>query len=165
MQFNVANFTPYTFILDFDFYNAIDRVIAYIRSGDIEAMQQCMDVWEMKGDELQHQYHHATHGRSEAAIHVAARQNKHEVLALLLQRNVNINVMSSVGESPLYIALWADHLESVRLLLEHGADIQHVLGENWLSHPRRFQFEGDESSTMEKLLTDRAALLGIRLLH
>ena len=164
MQFNVANFTPYTFILDFDFYNAINRVISYIRSGDTEAMQQCMDVWKMKGDELQHQYHHARDGRSEAAIHVAARQNKHDVLALLLQRNANINVMSSVGESTLYIALWADNLEAVRLLLEHGADVQHVLGENWLSHPGRLQFEADESEQMEKLLTDRAALLGIRLL-
>ncbi len=57
---------PYSFILDFDFYNAIDHVIAYIRRSDIEAMQQCMDVWEMKGAELQHQCYHATHGRSEA---------------------------------------------------------------------------------------------------
>jgi hypothetical protein len=164
MQFNVANFTPYTFIMDFDYYDAIDRVIAYIRSGDIEAMQQCMDVWKMKGDELQHQYHHARDGRSEAAIHVAARQNKHDVLALLLQRNANINVMSSVNESPLYIALWADHLEAVSLLLDRGADIRHVLGENWLFHPNRLQCEADESEQMERLLKDRAALLGIRLL-
>ncbi len=69
--------------------------------------------------------------------------------------------MSSVNESPLHIALWADHLEAVRLLLECGADIQHVLGENWLFHPNRLQCEADESEQMERLLTDRAALLNL----
>ena len=156
---------PLTSTLDFQYYETIDRVIEYIRSGDIAAMKKCMDVWEMKGDELQHPYHHSSRGRSEAAIHVAARHNKHEVLALLLHRNANINVMTSLGESPLYIALWADHIEAVRLLLARGADIQHVLGEKWLFHPQRLQFEGDESRTMARLLTDRAALLGIGLLY
>lgn len=57
------------------------------------------------------------------AIHFLARQNRIDLLPIFLaQPNVNINLLTTEGETALMIAAWDGHDEFVRILLAHGAD-------------------------------------------
>jgi hypothetical protein len=57
------------------------------------------------------------------AIHFLARQNRTDLLAIFLEQyGVNINSLTTKGESALMIAAWDGHADVVRMLLAHGAD-------------------------------------------
>ncbi len=57
------------------------------------------------------------------AIHFLAKQNRTDLLDILLaQRDVNIDLLTSKGESALMIAAWDGHDDVVRMLIAHGAD-------------------------------------------
>ena len=140
-----------------DYYDAQISVFKCIASDDKVAMLQLLNLWEMKGDE--------PHPWSrQSAMHVAARHANCEVLEVLLQRKANIDVLTCWGESPLRIAVWEDRPHVVRMLLDHGADIENLL-DTWLfNRVRRGEsmYPKEHSSEIGGLIIDHAALIGIK---
>src|ERR671917_389906 len=51
-----------------------------------------------------------------------AREGRTSELAEVIERGVPVNLTSSAGDSLLILAAYHDHSETVRMLLEHGAD-------------------------------------------
>lgn len=49
-----------------------------------------------------------------------------EAVELLLRRGANPNVFDTFNDSPLQLAILGNHTEAVRLLVEHGADVNYV---------------------------------------
>jgi hypothetical protein len=141
-----------------DYYDAQISVFKCIESDDKEKMLQLLNLWEMKGDE--------PHPWSrQSAMHMAARHANCEVLEVLLQRKANVDIMTCWGESPLRIAVWEDHPHVVRMLLEHGADIENLL-DTWLFNRDRRRrcgmYPQEHSSEIGGLILDHAASIGIR---
>lgn len=60
--------------------------------------------------------------RTAAAIIVAAEGGWEDVLDTLIQHGAEVNTTDSLGNTPLYYATQAGHLEAVRILLKKGAD-------------------------------------------
>ncbi len=60
----------------------------------------------------------------ETAIHVAAEHGHNAVLMVLFEYGADPNTMNYAGDTPLHLAAWAKHPETVRLLLSHGANIR-----------------------------------------
>ena len=62
------------------------------------------------------------------ALHQAASGGKVEVLAYLLKRtgNAHVNCRANSGYTPLHLAASSGHKDCVRLLIEHGANINTV---------------------------------------
>ncbi|OCK78275.1 ankyrin repeat protein, partial [Lepidopterella palustris CBS 459.81] len=60
------------------------------------------------------------------AIHVAASNGKDDVLRVLLDAGMDINARTSNGNSPLDSAINGGHLSTVMLLVESGANINHL---------------------------------------
>ncbi len=61
-----------------------------------------------------------SHGRT--ALHIAAAENMPEVISILLDRGLNIDAADHSGETPLHRAANLGNTDSVRRLLERGAD-------------------------------------------
>lgn len=55
-------------------------------------------------------------------MHIASLAGQKEVIKLLLQYNANVNVQSSNGFTPLYMAAQENHDACVRYLLAKGAN-------------------------------------------
>jgi ankyrin repeat protein len=55
-----------------------------------------------------------------------AREGRTEELADAVERGVPVNLTGGTGDSLLILAAYHDHPETVRMLLEHGADPQRV---------------------------------------
>jgi ankyrin repeat protein len=63
----------------------------------------------------------------ETALHLAARKNAAGVIQALCQEGkATIDIEESAGKTPLYIAVQSQHFESVKMLLECGADPQKI---------------------------------------
>ena len=62
------------------------------------------------------------------ALHQAASSGKVEDLDYLLKRtgNAHVNSRANSGYTPLHLAASSGHKDCVRLLIEHGADINTV---------------------------------------
>jgi len=60
------------------------------------------------------------------AIHFAAWDNKREILELLLQNGANPNVIGGDGLSALYLACVNGNYDSVKCLVDHGAELNHL---------------------------------------
>lgn len=56
-------------------------------------------------------------------LHWAASGGFSEMVALLLKHGANPNSVNSIGRPALQDACWSEDLASVRVLLDHGADV------------------------------------------
>jgi ankyrin repeat protein len=87
------------------------------------------------------------------ALMIAYSKGKKDVVALLLQRHVDVNLGMRWNRTPLLAAVQAEHIEIARVLLEHGADWRPAeeaggtVGDTALSLAQR-----TEQSEMVKLL-------------
>lgn len=68
-------------------------------------------------------------GYFEPLLHDAASQNNHQVIARLLKRGWDVHDLDADEETPLHRAAQFGGIESVRLLLEHGAKLEAKSGE------------------------------------
>lgn len=57
------------------------------------------------------------------ALHFAALQGHNNLIDLLVKNGVNINATDAVGRTPLYLAVIKQFPDTVRVLLEHGANV------------------------------------------
>ncbi|CAN0414046.1 unnamed protein product, partial [Ectocarpus fasciculatus] len=55
-------------------------------------------------------------------IHLAAQHGLDEVVLALVQKGVGLDCLNDDGETPLYVALWWDHVATMKVLLAEGAD-------------------------------------------
>jgi len=56
------------------------------------------------------------------ALHWAAGAGKTNVMQVLIQYGANLNLQNIIGDTPLHRATWRDQPDSVKLLLDSGAD-------------------------------------------
>lgn len=57
-------------------------------------------------------------------LHYAAALPTPEIAALLIERGANVNAEDSFGTTPLLAAVFGGHLETLRLLIAHGANVR-----------------------------------------
>jgi ankyrin repeat protein len=62
-------------------------------------------------------------GNDATLLHFAAEQGAVDSARLLLERNLRIDGVDNIGQTPLHIAAMIGKAEMVRFLLEHGADM------------------------------------------
>ncbi|CAN0128902.1 unnamed protein product, partial [Ectocarpus fasciculatus] len=55
-------------------------------------------------------------------IHLAAQHGLDEVVLALVQKGVDLNRVNTRGQTPLDVALWWDHVATMKVLLSDGAD-------------------------------------------
>lgn len=55
--------------------------------------------------------------------YVACEQNHTAIAKLLIERKADVNLVGGAGRRALNIAAWNGNLEVIRLLIEHGAEI------------------------------------------
>lgn len=60
-----------------------------------------------------------------SVLHVAIHSERVDLVALLLERECDVNAMALDGSTPLYTACVRGRLDIVKLLVGHGADIHH----------------------------------------
>lgn len=66
----------------------------------------------------------STTGNTPLNFAISAESNRIEVMSLLLSAGASVNVVVGFsGDTPLYSAIHAGHLDAVELLIKHGADI------------------------------------------
>jgi ankyrin repeat protein len=102
-------------------------------------------------------------------LHVAAQNGFNEVIELLLAKSTNANLRNSAGQTPLMLAAWARHPQTVTLLIKHGARpgaVDHhgwtALHTPWDAKPA----DADYTSVMEILIVNQApvnAVAGVPL--
>jgi ankyrin repeat protein len=58
-------------------------------------------------------------------LHFVAQENRHAVAQLLLEApGVNVNALDNQGNNPLFRAVFSEAIETMRLLLRAGADLE-----------------------------------------
>lgn len=58
----------------------------------------------------------------ESLLHIAAQENKVDILTMLLDAGADPNVVNNVGQTPLFDAVNGNHLAAVKVLLKRGAN-------------------------------------------
>jgi len=97
-------------------YPLFSYAYEHARNGDLETMQKILDAHP--------EFITNTAGSYQATLlHNAAYRGQREIVADLLNRNPNLNALTSAGHTPLYDAVAGGNKEVVQMLLEHGADM------------------------------------------
>ncbi|MSR18398.1 MAG: DUF1573 domain-containing protein [Phycisphaerales bacterium] len=96
---------------------AASPIVAASRIGDVSRVQQ-----EIGGGANVNEADPAS-GRS--ALHWAAKENKVEVISLLIAAKADLNLGDRTGKSALAIAAESGSLEATRMLIEAGATVNH----------------------------------------
>lgn len=84
-------------------------------NGDVDAVKELLDhgANPTKGALLKH---------GNTPLHVAAENGFDKVIELLLSKSTNADLRNSSGQTPLMLAAWARHPQTVTLLIKHGAN-------------------------------------------
>jgi len=89
--------------------------------GDVPQLQATMTQYHLSPDSLVHEHF--------SLLHIAAQRAQPGVLSFLLQGGANVNIKDSIDHTPLHFAAGDGNLECVKVLVEHGADINAVNNE------------------------------------
>jgi ankyrin repeat protein len=57
-------------------------------------------------------------------LHRAAEENRVDIARALIDRSVEVDAHDEEWDTPLQVAFWNEHFDMMRLLLEHGADVE-----------------------------------------
>ncbi|KAI9710417.1 MAG: hypothetical protein M1812_007453 [Candelaria pacifica] len=71
-------------------------------------------------------------GWQDTSLHVAALYGHAAVVEMLLERNANVQCVTTKGWTPLHAAAWTGQLECVKLLMARGADPVAQTGFGWI---------------------------------
>ncbi|CAI2356713.1 unnamed protein product [Caenorhabditis sp. 36 PRJEB53466] len=82
-----------------------------VQNGEIDAVKQAVDAKNV---------HEIYNGRT--AVQIAADYGQTAVIDYLISIGANIQEKDKYGITPLLSAVWEGHVDTVKLLLEHGAD-------------------------------------------
>lgn len=67
--------------------------------------------------------------RGNTPLYVAVKASRHGAINMLLHLGANVNEGSTMsGWSPLLLAAWKRDLVAIKLLIDHGADVDHTCG-------------------------------------
>ncbi|XP_060560318.1 myotrophin-like [Ruditapes philippinarum] len=89
-----------------------EELVWGVKNGDIDAVKK--EIENKKGD-----INTEVQGRT--ALHFAADYGQTDVITCLLDNGADINKPDKHGISPLLAAIWENHTDAVKLLLERGA--------------------------------------------
>jgi ankyrin repeat protein len=93
---------------------------------------------------------HPEYRGSPKALFAAARRNRADVVALLLDHGVAIELENGAHQRALHAAAGSNSLSVVRLLIDRGAEVDPIEA-NWDAAPIGFAAHGDHLETMEFL--------------
>lgn len=96
----------------------------------------------------------------EQAIHMAARYDRTECLALLIRAGSNVNAPDGDGKTPLHLAS-GHHVQTVNLLLQHRPDINPVDHEGNTPLLIALTEQTDDGIAVARLLRDSGATYGL----
>jgi ankyrin repeat protein len=89
-----------------------------VRSGDV---QQVRDMFAKHPEMVRHEYGGGTW------LHIAAHRDSVKMIEMLISHGCNVNAEKEfrTRDTPLDYAIMEDNPETVRILLEHGASLNH----------------------------------------
>jgi ankyrin repeat protein len=140
----------------------VDRFLGACARGDRTAAQSILTEHATLHDRL------SAHDRA-AIVEIAGSGAAAQAVMLMLQLGFSTNARNSFGETPLHAAASAGDLETVRLLLEHGADLDArdanyngtPLGYAAVTSGERRDTKGEWAATVRVLLEAGADRTGI----
>ena len=95
------------------------------------------------------------HNRHSGALSEAARKGKVEVVRYLLLKGCDVEAPgASDYETPICLAAENGHLETVRVLVKHGANVNPVLQTGKMLHPLRLAMESNHTEIAVCLLAE-----------
>ncbi|HEX7296076.1 MAG TPA: ankyrin repeat domain-containing protein [Pyrinomonadaceae bacterium] len=89
-------------------------------------------------------------------LHFAAQDGEVERVSQLLNDGYPPDVFDELGKTPLHYAAEREHLDVMRLLLEHGADVN-AHDERWIGNTTLREVAGNCSFEVAKILVDAGA--------
>jgi ankyrin repeat protein len=98
-----------------------------------------------------------SHG--DTPLHVAARNGLDKVIELLLTKYTNADVQNSSRQTPLMLAAWGRHPQTVTLLIKSGADVYAMDRYGWTALHTPWDAapaDPDYSAVMEILVANKA---------
>ena len=97
-------------------------------------------------------------------IRAAKRGNADAVRALLRDDPALVHARDADGSTPLHCAAWKGHVAVVRVLLEHGADVDAVnRNTHWGTTPLHAAAHGNQKGVAEVLLAHGADVAAVNL--
>jgi ankyrin repeat protein len=98
--------------------------------------------------------------RSTRAIFAAAKQDRADAVAMLLDLGVPINIEDESKQRPLHVAAWGNALNVAKLLIDRGAEID-PYEKNWGNAPINFAIWEDLPEMIELLAPHSRELWGL----
>ncbi len=86
------------------------------------------------------------------AAHWAIENNAKDLLEILLENDFNPNKLNKAGESALYCAMKVDRSDMVNMLLEHKADVSHLLKREGDIDPLQWAILNNNEKLLKALL-------------
>jgi ankyrin repeat protein len=128
--------------------NLNDRLWSAASNGDLEGVKSAIE------DGADIDYFTGLSDDKMSVLQVAVMNGHADVVALLLKRGANINIVDKWGDTPLNTALLHNKKNVIGLLITSGADVRHA--GTWGHTPlHQAAINGDAETT--KLLLDRGA--------
>lgn len=103
----------------------------------------------VKENNCNSKYNHHSGALSEAAM-----RGKADIVRYLLQKGCDVENLTSDSETPICLAAQYGHLETVRVLVEHGANVNPVLQTGKMLHPLRLAMESNHTEIAVCLLAE-----------
>lgn len=121
-------------------------------NGDVETVQELLNhgADPTKGALLKH---------GNTPLHVAAQDGFNNIIELILAKSPNSNLRNSAKQTPLMLAAWARHPQTVTLLINHGANPGSVDHHGWTALHTPWDAkpaDANYTSVMEILIANRA---------
>ena len=134
------------------------QLIAAIKAGDRAAVEQLLKAGaspDAREGAMRDKLNPIDTGAHPTALMVAGFQNEPEIVLLLLQFGAKIGLKDRREDTPLLWAIRGGSVDSCRLLLDHGADVEEM-GGNGRSPLRDAALRGD--TAIVSLLLSKGAL-------
>lgn len=89
-----------------------------VELGDAESLRTALQSCDWKSIRLEH---------GQSLLHFAAWRGKPDAVKVLIENGADIDLLDDCNDSPLMLAIRSGHVEVVRLLLRHGAEMSYSI--------------------------------------